>query len=152
MVLDGGQCSVGIESTIIDCTKQLPNILRPGSITKKMIEYSISKEISSLDNNKYIKYSGIFKSHYAPLTKVTLNKKIKSGDGIIALSSFRTPSNTYRLASPFSIEDFAKTLYASFRNADKMNLKRIVVILKNESELAEAIIDRVKKASSEKEN
>ena len=147
LVLNGGQCKLGIESTIVNCLGTKPKILRPGFITENMIEKII--EIASYENQSknVIKHPGDFKNHYAPKTPVYLNSIASSGDGLIALETVETPENVVRLSSPKSLEEFASNLYKSFRKADQIKLTRIVVILNDQNPIADAIRDRVFKAS-----
>ena len=73
LVLDGGQCLVGIESTIIDCTGSAPKVLRPGGITEEMIELALEKKPENRDRSSKIKAPGIMESHYAPKAIISLN-------------------------------------------------------------------------------
>jgi L-threonylcarbamoyladenylate synthase len=151
-VLDGGQCLVGIESTIVDCTKKFPVILRPGAITKKMIESIIGNNFPNTIENNITKASGSFKSHYSPKAEVVINEEIEPEDGVIALSNATIPANAYRLCSPLNINEYANLFYGALRKADKKKIQRIVIVLKDNSELAEAIMDRARKASIKDEN
>lgn len=148
LILDGGNSLVGIESTIIDCTSQLPKVLRPGAITEKMIEDVTGMQLSKQVSN--IRVSGSFSSHYAPSAKVVLDVEPQLGDGFIALAQFQTPLGVTRLISPNTIEEFAQELYSAFYIADQMNLQRIVVIPPDGDDLALAIRDRLSKASNGK--
>ena len=145
MILDGGISSIGIESTIIDCTKDQPKILRPGFITNKMIEETTGLILSDAITN--IRVSGSFKSHYAPKAKVLLDVEPQSGDGFIALEEFVTPPDVNRLIAPKNVEEFAQNLYFAFRAADERKLSRIVVRQPLGDNLALAIRDRLQKAS-----
>jgi len=147
LVLNGGQCKLGIESTIINCLGTKPNILRPGFITENMIEKIIEITRDTNQSKNFIKHPGEFKNHYAPKTPVYLNSVAFSGDGLIALESVDTPENVVRLSSPKNLEEFASNLYKSFRKADEMKLTRIVVFLNDQNPIADAIRDRVFKAS-----
>ena len=146
VVLDGGNSALGIESTIIDCTQEQPRILRPGFITKKMIEETTGLILS--DSNTNIRVSGSFKSHYAPKAKVLLDVEPQPGDGYIALEEFVTPPNVIRLIAPKNLEEFAQYLYSAFRAADEKGLSRIVVRQPLGDNLAIAIRDRLQKASN----
>ena len=148
LVLDGGHCLVGIESTIIDCTGSVPKVLRPGVITEMMIEGSLNKKLLNTNIESDIKASGLLESHYAPHAQIVLNKNAKSGDGLIALSDVQTPSGVIRLASPGSLDQFARELYSAFRSADHYGLKKVSVLVPESKGLAEAILDRVRKASA----
>jgi L-threonylcarbamoyladenylate synthase len=145
MILDGGISSIGIESTIIDCTQDQPKILRPGFITNKMIEQTTGLILSDAITN--IRVSGSFKSHYAPKAKVLLDVEPQPGDGFIALEEFATPPDVNRLIAPKNVEEFAQNLYFAFRAADEKKLSRIVVRQPLGDNLALAIRDRLQKAS-----
>jgi len=147
LVLNGGQCKLGIESTIVNCLGTKPKILRPGFITENMIEKIIEIARDENQSKNVIKHPGDFKNHYAPKTPVYLNSVASSGDGLIALETVETPENVVRLSSPKSLEEFASNLYKSFRKADQIKLTRIVVILTDQNPIADAIRDRVFKAS-----
>ena len=145
LILDGGPSSVGVESTIIDCTSDAPRILRPGAITIKMIEESTGLKVSRAETN--IRVSGSLENHYAPNATVDLNRTPISGEGFIALSDIQTPVNVIRLAAPNSVEDFARVLYAALREGDAQELKSVVVTEPVGDGLALAIRDRLMRAS-----
>jgi L-threonylcarbamoyladenylate synthase len=147
LVLDGGPSLVGIESTIIDCTNEVPMILRPGAITTKMIQELIEK-IPIIDTaNTLIRVSGMLPVHYAPNAKIKISGVTNAGEGFIALSNIPTPANAVRLAAPNNLEEFAKILYSAFRAADIHGLSTISVIPPNGDGMAHAIRDRINKAS-----
>jgi L-threonylcarbamoyladenylate synthase len=152
LVLDGGQCSVGIESTIIDCIGSVPRVLRPGAITEEMIEQATNKQVEKIDSISGIKAPGLSISHYAPSAQITLNSNAEMGEGFIALAEIPTPTGAIRLISPKSIEEFAKVLYSAFRYADKIGLRKIVIIPPLGVGLEKAIMDRVLKASQTNKN
>jgi len=148
LILDGGPCQVGVESTIIDCTQRVPQILRPGAITYAMIQSQIGLLASQSSSNNHIiklKAPGLLQSHYAPAAKVYLSKTAKPGDGFIALSNTPTPPGTIRLASPTNNIEFAQILYQALRLADTKKLQRVIVIPPTGNDLASAIIDRLQK-------
>jgi L-threonylcarbamoyladenylate synthase len=149
-ILDGGFCQVGVESTIVDCTQILPTILRPGLITKELIEETLGIIIKLVDSNNVINAPGLLKSHYAPNAKVFLNGIPKPGDGLIALVSFPTPKGVIRLATPRSNEEYAQILYQALRLADEKGIKNIFAIPPIGEGAAVAINDRLMKASFHK--
>jgi L-threonylcarbamoyladenylate synthase len=147
LILDGGNSQVGIESTIIDCTTNDPRVLRPGAITQEMIESISGLEVVDFDGIVDIRVSGSLESHYSPKAKVVNNVKPLPGDGFIALVSTPTPVDVIRLASPKNIEEFASMLYYALRLGDHEGLETIVVQLPSGIGLAEAIRDRVERAT-----
>jgi len=168
-IIDGGDCAVGVESTIIDCTGDAPRILRPGAITVAMIEASTgqivvkasntfidaqegaestsaSNLISSADTG--IRVSGSLENHYAPAAKVLLCEIPKLGQGFIAHVSMETPAGVVRLASPQSDEEFAQILYSALREADAQGLTEVVVMQPIGIGIAVAIRDRLARAAN----
>jgi L-threonylcarbamoyladenylate synthase len=150
-VLDGGQSEVGVESTIIDCASITPRILRPGAITEAMIESATKVKLSE-DTNKdstgsYIRVSGSLENHYAPKAKVILDQEPIAGSGFIALENIPTPDGVIRLASPKSVEDYARTLYESMREGDHQNLATIYIEQPTGEGLALAIRDRLSRSA-----
>ena len=150
-ILDGGPCSIGVESTIINCTLDKPSILRAGAITKEMIDINLGITIDSKTYNSesiQIRAAGLLESHYSPKAKVFLNGTPTMGDGFIALYSFTTPTGVIRLASPKTNEEYARVLYEAFRLADIKGLRRIFVIPPTGEGIAVAIRDRLLKSST----
>jgi L-threonylcarbamoyladenylate synthase len=148
LVLDGGACAVGVESTIIDCTGRAPQVLRPGAVSVRMIEESTGLKVVENSLGTEIRTSGSLDSHYAPNANVILDATPKAGDGLIAMKGTETPINVQRLASPINHEEFAHVLYAALRLADQMKLVNVVVIQPQGDGIATAIRDRLKKAAS----
>jgi L-threonylcarbamoyladenylate synthase len=148
LILDGGQCQIGIESTIIDCTSGAPRVLRPGAITIEMIERVTLIKVISSGNQVNVKASGLLDSHYAPKAKVVLNMLALPGDGFLALENIPTPFGATRLAAPPTIEQFARELYGALRSGDQKGIKRIVVVPPEGDGIAEGIRDRLSKAAS----
>ena len=152
-ILDGGPCLVGVESTIINCTQNKPSILRPGAVTKEMIEDTLGITIdlnASNSESMQIKAAGLLESHYAPNAKVFLTGSPASGDGFIALDSFATPAGAVRVAAPKTNEEYAQILYQAFRLADSKDLKRVFVIPPSGVGIAVAINDRLSKSAFRK--
>ena len=145
LILDGGASQVGVESTIIDCTGELPHILRPGAITEVMITSSTGLIVSEEEST--IRVSGSLENHYAPLAKVLLDQKPNVGDGFIALAEITTPDGVIRLASPKNNEEFARVIYSALRSADTQKLSSISIIQPKGSGIAIAIRDRLLRAS-----
>ena len=150
LILDGGACDVGIESTIIDCTGELPRVLRPGAVTMEMIMDSTGLEvlavIDSVDRSE-IRVSGSLDSHYAPVAIVVLDQSPVAGQGFIAMVDTATPDGVVRLASPKSNDEFARVLYSSLRAADQQGLQTVVVHQPFGDGIAIAIRDRLRRAA-----
>jgi L-threonylcarbamoyladenylate synthase len=154
LVLDGGPSEVGLESTIIDCTSETPQILRPGAITRAMIKEATGLEPFTAEDKQFkdlgmdnIRVSGTFENHYSPNARVFLDKQPSIGDGFIALEDVNTPAGAVRLAAPRSVEEFAQVLYASLRKGDHLKLDSIYIAQPTGDGLAIAIRDRLSRSS-----
>jgi L-threonylcarbamoyladenylate synthase len=145
-IMDGGASHVGVESTIIDCTHELPRILRPGAITEEKIMDSTG--LSLLENvDDVIRVSGSLENHYSPKAKVILDSTAKPGQGFIALADIATPKGAIRLAAPRDIDEYARLLYSALRLGDSQGIREIAVIAPVGEGLAVAIRDRLLRAS-----
>ena len=151
LILDGGSSEVGVESTIIDCTKEVPVIIRPGAVTIAMIEELLLIKLPTFNTqSNQIKAPGLLESHYAPKATVLLSGVPTAGDGLIALASFVTPAGVERLAQPATNEEYAQILYEAFRLADRKGIQRVFVIPPEGSGIAIAINDRLAKSANTK--
>ena len=146
-ILDGGPCQVGVESSIIDCTGDVPRILRPGAVTVKMIKESTGLAVVGTVNNAEIRVSGSLESHYAPLALVALDRSPVAGQGFIAMADIATPDGVVRLAAPKTHDEFARVLYAALRSADEQKLQTVVVLQPQGDGIAIAIRDRLMRAA-----
>ena len=164
-ILDGGPCQVGVESTIIDCTGDVPRILRPGAVTAEMISESTGlslggkftyseEDLAGITINgraverEEIRVSGSLDSHYAPMAIVLLDQSPLAGQGFIAMADVATPDGVVRLAAPRTHDEFARILYAALRAADEQKLQTVVVAQPQGAGIAIAIRDRLKRAAN----
>jgi L-threonylcarbamoyladenylate synthase len=152
-ILDGGACDVGVESTIIDCTGDVPKILRPGAITAQMIADSTGLEVVGQTSDgeavdtQVIRVSGSLEAHYAPAATVVLDQSPVAGQGFIAMADVVAADDVVRLAAPTTHEEFARVLYAALRAADEQGLETVVVQQPVGEGIAVAIRDRLKRAA-----
>lgn len=147
LVLDGGDCQVGIESTIVDCTGPNPAILRPGAITAADIE--ALTDIVVAPPSGEIRVSGSHAKHYSPHSRVLLDAAPESGWGLIAPTEVATPPGVIRLAEPKDTEEYARQLYSALRRADELGLQQLVAMQPVGDGLAAAIRDRLARAAAE---
>jgi L-threonylcarbamoyladenylate synthase len=146
VILDGGACAVGVESTIIDCTGDVPRILRPGAITEEMIEQSTGLDVLDAEGVA-IRVSGSLESHYSPIAKVLLDQSPVAGQGFIAMADVPTAAGVIRLAAPTTHDEFARVLYSALRAADEQGLNTVVVAQPEGNGIAIAIRDRLIRAA-----
>jgi L-threonylcarbamoyladenylate synthase len=145
-ILDGGPCQVGVESTIIDCSGDVPKILRPGAVTEEMIAHSTGVDPLGADGVS-IRFSGSLESHYSPIAKVVLDQFPIAGQGFIAMADVVTAEGVVRLAAPATHEEFARVLYSALRAADEQGLATVIVAQPAGNGIAIAIRDRLKRAA-----
>jgi L-threonylcarbamoyladenylate synthase len=146
-ILDGGACDVGVESTIIDCTGDVPKILRPGAITAQMIAESTGLEVFRVVEESAIRVSGSLEAHYAPAAIVVLDQSPIAGQGFIAIADVVAGEGVVRLAAPKTHDEFARVLYSALRAADEQGLETVVVAQPAGDGIAVAIRDRLKRAA-----
>ena len=151
LILDGGDCQVGVESTIVLATGSQPVVLRPGAVTAADINQITGVEVSDVSTNAP-RVSGTLDSHYSPTAQVilvtdTAGLELESKSGFLALAQIPTPAGLVRLAAPATIEDFAHELYSSLRAGDDLKLKTIYVVPPTGDGLAQAINDRLNRAA-----
>jgi L-threonylcarbamoyladenylate synthase len=151
LILDGGDCEVGVESTIVLATGSLPVILRPGAITAADIQRIAGVCVSS-ESAEVPRVSGSLDSHYSPIAQVVLVTDLlainfEGNAGFLALAEVETPSGLVRLGSPTTIEDFAHQLYGSLRAGDDLKLETVYVVPPVGEGLAQAINDRLQRAA-----
>lgn len=156
-VIDGGQCEVGLESTIVNCLVSHPTVLRPGAITQSQIDSLLNS--SGADEIAAIKAPGLLASHYAPNANVllvasedALNELLRElpGDdfvGLIASEEIGTPSGCIRLAMPKDNFEYAQLMYEALREGDNLKLQKIIAVLPQGTDIAIAIRDRLTKAA-----
>ena len=152
-ILDGGESAVGVESTIIDCTDEIPRLLRAGAITVDDIE-QVTGVVPGMTST--VRASGTLESHYAPLADVVITDAAglasshstdEARVGVLALASIETPVGMVRLSAPASNDEYAHVLYAALREADALQLTTVLAVLPDESGLGAAVIDRLKRAA-----
>ena len=148
-ILDGGQCEIGLESTIIDLTIK-PTILRPGSISVEKIQKILKKEITINNKPKKIKGPGQLKLHYSPGIPIIMNRKYpEKKQAFIGFGKkFKRGKNNFNLSKNGSLKEAANNLYKIMRKIKKRNFKSIAVAQIPNIELGHAINDRLIKASS----
>ena len=151
LILDGGNCEVGVESTIVLATGSQPVILRPGAITAADVERITGVEVSS-ETTGAPRVSGALDSHYSPTAQVILitdgsKAELDHSAGFLALAYIPTPAGLTRLGSPETIEDYAHDLYSALRSGDDQSLETIYVVPPGGEGLAQAINDRLQRAA-----
>ena len=148
-ILDGGKSKIGLESTIIDLTRN-PIILRPGFITPKKISKILKRKVKVNDKVKKIKSPGQLKLHYSPGIPVKINTlRSKKNEAIIGFGkTFKRKKNHFNLSKNGNLHEAANNLYKILRKIKNSGFKSIVVNKIPNTEIGLAINDRLKKASN----
>ena len=145
LVLDGGRCRVGVESTIVDCTGVL-QVLRPGAVSAAEIEETTGERLSGPDGPS--RAPGMLTSHYAPRARVHLVSS--SGEARRVASTVPSGAVTRVLGDGVDAVEYASTLYGDLRRADDDGVTDVVAVLPAGEGLAAAVRDRLTKAAAER--
>lgn len=151
-VLDGGPCAIGVESTIVDCTKLPVQILRPGGIPAS----DIRRVLGAVDTaHGPSRAPGMLESHYAPACRIHCVESTSRAEEKIMELRHRfesvhtaTPSRAPVILDASSDpESFAASMYSVLRECDRSGIDDVVVILPDDEGIGAAIRDRILKAS-----
>ena len=147
-ILDGGQCKIGLESTIVDLTGK-PAILRQGIITREEINKILRKKITVNQKPKTIKGPGQLKLHYSPGIPILMNIiQPKKNEAFITFGKkFKDSKNHFNLSKNDNLNEAANNLYKMMRKIKKRNFKSIAVCKIPDLGIGRAINDRLRKAS-----
>jgi len=147
LIVDGGKCRIGVESTVLDLTRQVPAILRPGAITRDQIEAVIGPVRQGGDDPAAPKAPGQLASHYAPRLPLRLNAtEARPGEILIG---FGAVAGALNLSPGGDVTEAAANLFALLRRADDTALyKGIAVAPIPEAGLGAAINDRLRRAAA----
>ncbi len=160
IILDGGACQVGLESTIIDLSGQQPVLLRPGAISRQQIEELLQTELQ-LTPRTETRAPGMLAVHYAPVTPAMLCAAGRLSELILQLSvekrkrigvlTCRQPIQESLHVHCIHLSDqagtYAQALYAAMRKLDALHLDTILIEQPPQTEAWQAVHDRLRKAT-----
>ena len=149
LIVDGGRCKIGIESTVIDLSCE-SKILRPGIIDKISIEKVLKKKIKKNFKKRKIRSPGMMQKHYSPGIPVLINQKKHDGKSafIYLGNKYNNKSNFFSLSKNFNLNEAASNLYKIFRLIKKKGYKKIQIGKIPNLHSGIAINDRIKRASN----
>jgi L-threonylcarbamoyladenylate synthase len=149
MILDGGPCYAGIESTVIDACGEQPIILRPGAVTQEEIEDVIGKvAITTKDGGNTIRSPGMLERHYAPNCQLRINATAaKPGEAFLGFGP-NTPPNALNLSQTGDLKEAAANLFAMLHKIEQARAGAIAVMPVPEIGLGRAINDRLRRAAA----
>ena len=159
VVLDDGPCSVGVESTIVDCTGDELVILRPGGVTRERVE-DVSGQAVGVRSGSLVRAPGTLKSHYAPEATVLVVDRqdlteratalLASGEcvGVLAPGPIPIlPTGVVVLDAPTGADEYARVLYARLREADRRGVDVLLAVPPPETGVGVAVGDRLRRAA-----
>jgi L-threonylcarbamoyladenylate synthase len=155
-ILKGPKCKIGIESTVVDCTSNIPVILRPGSVSVDNLRTIFPKVKSSPPTqNGKVKSPGMQYRHYSPKAKVVLVENRKEVLKIISKSSLKNfafigyekISSSRKSTIVNSLNDYAHKLFAFFRSCDEAGIEIIFCQKVNEEGIGLALMNRLQKSA-----
>jgi len=150
IVLDGGPCLIGVESTVVEASGAVPVLLRPGGITREDIA-RVAGSVKDAQAGGPLHSPGMLESHYAPSLPMRLNATdVTPLEGLLAFGP--TPLTgaglTINLSSSGNLAEAAAALFAAMRALDRPGLERIAVMPIPDHGLGEAINDRLTRAAA----
>lgn len=155
-ILDGGKCKSGIESTIINFTSNVPEVLRFGSLTVEMIEKEIGKKVLDKTYVKEVKAPGMSDKHYSPLKPLYITDNIEQflsvnkgkRTGVLSFTKPTTDNHfTMVLTEKGDFAEAAKNLYECLYILDNSGVEQIVTTFLPNRGLGISINDRLRRAS-----
>ncbi len=157
IVLDGGDCEVGIESTIVDLSGVVPRILRPGRISCAELEAVIGHVETSAGYDSP-RASGMLEKHYAPRTALQLLSRAQAvatareqgalGKHVVVLALATQPAGCEGIALPADPAGYAHGLYACLRELDARHAHLIVVERPPDDMAWIAVLDRLRRSAA----
>jgi L-threonylcarbamoyladenylate synthase len=149
LIIDGGPCLVGLESTVVDLSGETAKLLRPGGIARERIEKLIGR--LQAPSGGALHAPGMMESHYAPSLPLRLNASSASNiEGLLAFGPepAKGAALTYNLSASANLTEAAANLFAMLRALDRPGLDAIAVMPIPNEGLGEAINDRLKRAAA----
>jgi L-threonylcarbamoyladenylate synthase len=144
LILDGGECSIGVESTIVECANDAIQILRPGAISAEQIE-TVLRQKTQL-STRGSRAPGMLEVHYAPSATVILCVSLDDANAHQRACSDSV--ETTRIIHHADPNEYAQHLYQDLRQADTDNIAIIFAVLPASFGIGEAVRDRLTKAAS----
>jgi L-threonylcarbamoyladenylate synthase len=157
LVLDGGACAVGVESTIVACLGEAPELLRPGGIGREAIEHVLGATLRSTaapDAAEAPLAPGQLASHYAPHSVLRTDvSEVLPGEALLAFGAVLPPgadkaATALNLSEAGDLAEAAANLFAHLRALDASGASVIAVATIPEEALGAAINDRLRRAAA----
>ena len=147
LILDGGPCEVGLESTVIDLTQKKPQLLRPGAITYEALSSIIGDVALSTSYNTSPKSPGMLTKHYAPRIPLRINALTANTNEALLGFGDTVKNPTLNLSDSSNLTEAATNLFSMLRQLDNEKYSGIAVTPIPERQLGRAINDRLRRAA-----
>jgi L-threonylcarbamoyladenylate synthase len=147
IILDGGPCAIGLESTVLDVSGPSPFILRPGGVTQEAIEAALGHPVCvAATDDSAPKSPGMLSSHYAPELPVRLDaRSAEPGEALLGFGC--TKDATLNLSADGDLVEAAANLFAFLDALDRPEYSAIAIAPIPETGLGRAINDRLRRAA-----
>ena len=152
LILDGGPCSVGVESTVVDVSGETPVLLRPGGVARAELE-AVVGPLAAVGADETVRSPGQLASHYAPARPVRLDVTAPAPDeAFLAFGDMAAGGAVSVNLSPAGdLGEAARNLFAMLRLLDRDDVRAIAVAPIPRDGLGEALNDRLARAAAERE-
>jgi len=148
MILDGGACQVGVESTVLDLTAERPMLLRPGGVPLERLSALLGPVQSAMADPAALRSPGMLPSHYAPVLPVRLEAtEARPGELLLGFGP-TAPPGVANLSPTADLTEAASRLFALLRALDRPDHQGIAVMPIPEQGLGLAINDRLRRAAA----
>ena len=147
LILDGGPCTVGLESAVVDVSGVTPLLLRPGGVTLEDIEKALGRSVAIAGTADAIRAPGMLESHYAPGLPLRLDAAAaQPGEALLGFGP--APGATLNLSEAGDLREAAANLFAHLRDLDRPDYTGIAVMPIPGQGLGRAINDRLRRAAA----
>ncbi|MGH9036913.1 MAG: L-threonylcarbamoyladenylate synthase, partial [Acidimicrobiia bacterium] len=159
LILDGGPCPVGVESTIVDCSGAVARVLRPGGVPVELLEGVLGYNLDVIVDGS-VRAPGMLSSHYAPSARVEVipaEAVVSRAGELVALGArvgilapgrmIGLPDGVEALPPTGSAVAYAQCLYQRLREADRRGVEVLLAVPPPETGVGTAVADRLRRAA-----
>jgi len=160
LVLDGGPCAVGVESSIVDLSRGAPRLLRPGGVSREALCEALGRDVPLVQTADDVRAPGLVASHYAPRAGLALvtgeqlyaaaTARLTAGArvAVLAPAEVASPAGAVRFAVAGDSAAYARALYATLHEVDALGLDVVLAVAPPLEGLGLAVLDRLRRASA----
>lgn len=150
-ILQGETTEIGLESTVVDCTSEIPLVLRSGAVTLEQLREIVPEtRVYQISKDEAAKSPGLKHRHYSPRAKVVLlspESEVRSQESTAFIGFDKPDFEFEKVKICNSVEDYARAVFNFFRECDRENIDVIYCETVEEKKIGAALMDRLKRAS-----